>query len=103
MDDENLKTYADRKVWLRGLYMLIFLFFMGVAKFVAFAVIIFLFLTVLFTAETNQKLVKFGQSLSTYQYQVMMFLTYNSEKHPFPMDEWPDGSRHSDISNIQET
>ena len=90
MNDEKTESYKDRSVWMRGLYMLIFMFFLGVAKFVALVVILVLFLTVLFTAETNKKLVSFGQSLSIYQYQVMMFLTYNSEEHPFPMGEWPE-------------
>jgi len=90
MNDETTKSYKDRSVWLRGLYMLIFMLFLGVAKFVTFVVILFQFLTVLFTSETNNKLVKFGKSLSIYQYQVLMFLTYNSEEHPFPMAEWPE-------------
>jgi hypothetical protein len=90
MNDETAKSYKDRSVWLRGLYMLIFMLFLGVAKFVTFVVILFQFLTVVFTTETNKKLVKFGQSLSIYQYQILMFLTYNSEEHPFPMGEWPE-------------
>jgi hypothetical protein len=89
MNDETVESYKDRSVWLRGLYMVIFMFFLGVAKFVAFVVIVFQFLTVLFTGEANQRLLRFGQSLSTYQYQVMVFLTYNSEQHPFPMGDWP--------------
>ena len=96
MNDETTKSYKDRSVWMRGLYMLIFMFFLGVAKFVIFAVVFFQFLTVLFTAETNKKLVSFGQSLSTYQYQIMIFLTYNSEEHPFPMGEWPVQLKGSD-------
>lgn len=88
--NNNTESYKDRGVWLRGLYMLIFMFVLGLVKFVAFVVIIFQFLTVLFTAETNKKLLRFGQSLSIYQYQIMMFLTYNSEEHPFPMGEWPE-------------
>ena len=88
--NEEVKPYKDKSVWLRGLYMLVFLFFLGVAKFVAFVVIIFQFLNVLFTTETNQQLLKFGESLSVYHYQVMMFLTYNSEEHPFPMGDWPE-------------
>lgn len=90
MNDKITESYKDRTSWMRGFYMLIFMFFLGVAKFVAFVVILFQFLTVLFTAETNKRLVKFGQSLSMYYYQVMMFLTYNSEEHPFPMGEWPE-------------
>lgn len=90
MDNNVTKPYKNRKVWLRGLYMLIFMFLLGLVKFVAFAVVFFQFLTILFTAETNKKLLKFGQSLSIYQYQIMMFLTYNSEEHPFPMGDWPE-------------
>ena len=90
MDDDITEPYKNRNVWLRGLYMLIFMFLLGLVKFVAFAVILFQFLTVLFTTEINKKLVKFGRSLSIYQYQIMMFLTYNSEEHPFPMGEWPE-------------
>lgn len=67
MNDEKTESYKDRSVWMRGLYMLIFMFFLGVAKFVALVVILVLFLTVLFTAETNKKLVRFGQSLSIYR------------------------------------
>ena len=96
MNDESLKPYKDKSVWLRGLYMLIFMFLIGVAKFVVFVVIVFQFITVLFTSKTNANLVAFGQSLSTYQYQIMMFLTYNNENHPFPMGEWPKGAPSSE-------
>ena len=96
MNDETTKSYKDRSVWMRGLYMLIFMFFLGIAKFVTFAVVFFQFLTVLFTAETNKRLVSFGQNLSTYQYQIIIFLTYNSEEHPYPMGEWPEQLKISD-------
>jgi hypothetical protein len=95
MTDETTKSYQDRSVWLRGLYMLIFTFFLGVAKFVTFVVVIFQFLSVLLTRKTNERLIRLGQSLSTYQYQIIMFLTYNSEDHPFPMGEWPDNLKLS--------
>lgn len=100
MNDEFLKPYKDKSVWLRGLYMLIFMFLIGVAKFVAFVVIVFQFIIVLFTSETNANLLAFGQSLSAYQYQIMMFLTYNSESHPFPMGDWPTGVPSSDEARI---
>ena len=90
MNDQTTESYKDRSVWLRGLYMLIFMLFLGVAKFVTFVVILFQFFTVVFTTDTNKKLVKFGKSLSIYQYQILMFLTYNNEEHPFPMGEWPE-------------
>lgn len=76
--------------------MLIFVFCLGVAKFVAFVVIVFQFFSVLFTGTPNPKLRAFGQSLSTYIYQGMLFLTFNSETHPYPMSEWPEGEPVAD-------
>ncbi len=90
MIDENQKCYKDRSVWLRGLFMLLFIFLMGVAKFVTLVVVALQFLTLLLTGKINENLLLFGKSLSDYQYQVMLFLTYNSEVQPFPMNNWPE-------------
>jgi hypothetical protein len=47
---------------------------------------------VLFTGETNKPLEKFGQSLATYNYQIIRYLTFNTEKRPFPFYlDWPAG------------
>ncbi len=88
-NDPKTINYKDRSVWMRGLYMLIFIFLMGVAKFVTMVVVLLQFLAVLFTSETNQNLLKLGESLSRYQYQILMYLTYNSEEQPFPVGDWP--------------
>ena len=103
MKDETIKSYKDKSAWMRGLYMLIFILLLGVAKFVSFVVILVQFLTVLFTAETNEKLVKFGKSLSLYQYEIMLFLTYNSEAHPYPMGEWPETIEVAETTETAET
>lgn len=88
-DTQKEQGYKDRGVWLRGLFMLIFIFFMGLAKFVTVVVAVCQFLVLLFSAEKNNNLLKFGKSLSVYQYQIMLYLTYNSEVRPFPISEWP--------------
>lgn len=89
MSDDSTKPYKDRSAWMRGLYMLIFMFFLGVAKFVTFVVVVVQFVNVVFTSDTNQKLLTFGDSLSQYQYQILLFLTYNTEQQPYPMGDWP--------------
>lgn len=89
MNDTSNKPYKNKNVWRRGLMMLIFAFCLGIAKFVMGAVVIFQFLNVLFTGQTNGNLLIFGQQLSRYQYQIMLFLTYNSEAQPFPVGAWP--------------
>lgn len=90
MNDEKEKSYKDRNVWLRGVFMLLFVFLMGLAKFVTFVVVALQFLQLLFTGKMNSKLLMFGKSLSVYQYQVLLYLTYNNDIQPFPMDNWPE-------------
>jgi len=91
MNTETEDELNEHTIWNRGLYMLLFVFCLWLAKFVAFAVIVLQFLLVVFTKSTNPKLLSFGQGLSTYQYQLMLFLTFNSEVHPYPMNDWPAG------------
>ena len=92
MSDELKKNIRERKTWLRGLYMLLFLVFYSIAEVVIFTVVVFQFLLTLVTAQTNDRLVKLGQSLSTYQYQILTFLTFNNNQHPYPFGPWPKGA-----------
>lgn len=86
----ELKTNLRKKsTWMRGLYMLLFAVFYSIAEVVIGAVVIFQFLFALFTGKTNARLVLFGRSLSIYVYQVMLYLTFNSEEQPYPFGEWP--------------
>jgi hypothetical protein len=85
---ENLKSQST---WVRGLYMLLFMVFSRIAELVLGAVIVFQFLLKLFTGETNDRLLKLGQGLSTYIYQTFQFLSFNSEYHPYPFGAWPKG------------
>lgn len=89
MNDDLKKNIKDSNTWMRGLYMLLFLIFYSVAKVIIFTVITFQFVLSLITGTTNDKLVSFGQSLSTYLYQILLFLTFNSETHPYPFSDWP--------------
>ena len=85
---ENLK---DKTTWTRGLYMLLFLFCYGIAKILIFSIVILQFILTLFTRQPNTRLVKLGQGLCSYIYQVLQFLSYNSEYHPYPLGAWPKG------------
>jgi len=82
---ENLK---QQSTWLRGLYMLMFTLFYSVAEVVLFAVVLVQFLLKLFTGKSNPRLLKLGQSLATYIYQIIQFLTFNSDYQPYPFGAW---------------
>jgi Flp pilus assembly protein TadB len=86
---ENLKK---RSTWLRLFFMLVMVVLYSVSRVVVSVVVLLQFFWVLFTAETNKPLEKFGQSLATYTYQIIRYLTFNTEERPFPFDlDWPTG------------
>jgi len=86
---ENLKT---RSTWLRLFFMFVIVLLYSVSRVVVSVVVLLQFFWVLFTAETNKPLERFGQSLATYTYQIIRYLTFNTEARPFPFDlDWPIG------------
>lgn len=90
--DLSIKEHATAKsTWIKGLFIILFAIFYNIAELVLGVVVILQFLTVLFTGKENSRLLTFGQSLSTFIYQVMRFITFNSEEKPFPFNPWPDG------------
>jgi len=87
--EENLK---ERSTWLRLFFMLVMLILCGVASTVTGAVVLLQFFWKLFTGETNKQLEQLGQSLASYIYEIVRYLTFNTEQRPFPFDaEWPAG------------
>ncbi len=86
--ESNLKSSST---WLRLLFMILFLALWSISRVVVFAVIVLQFFWVLFAGETNSRLGALGQSLATYSYQIVLYLTFNTEEHPFPFSDWPDG------------
>ncbi len=94
MSDENVteefkEHVKDTSAWTRLLFMALFAVLYWVAEVVLAVVILFQFLSVLFTGNKNDKVLSLGAQLSTYAYQIFRFLTYNSEEKPFPLGEWP--------------
>jgi Domain of unknown function (DUF4389) len=85
--EEHLKA---RSTWMRLLFMIVIGVCHELARLVGAVVIVLQFLHVLFTGEANPRLKDFGLSLAQYFYQVVEYLTFNTEVRPFPFDaEWP--------------
>jgi hypothetical protein len=85
--EKNLKS---RRTWLRLVFMCVFGLLAGLASMVASVVVVLGFLMVLFTGEVNQELRQLGQGLAKYLFQIVRFLTFNTDDKPFPFGEsWP--------------
>ena len=89
--DEQMKTRLTSKdVWLRALYIAFFAIAWGSSEVLLVFSVIFQWLTVLVTGSANEPLLRFGQNLSRYHYQIAQFVSFNTEERPFPFSDWPD-------------
>lgn len=95
-------TPSDNKIWIRGLYMLLFLIIHGLAKGIVFAVAVVQFILVAVNKEPNEPLRKFGQGLSTYLYDITQFLVFNTEHKPFPFDDWRNATPRQESPLLEE-
>ena len=85
--EDNVK---QKSTWVRLFFMLVLAFLYGLSRVVIAAVVVIQFFYVLLTGETKAELKSFGHSLAIYSYQIINFLTFNTEKKPFPFDAgWP--------------
>jgi len=87
---------------VRGLYVLLFWVILRISEFVVAGVAILTFGFKLVTGKAQPKVLSFGDSLSTYIYQVVSFMTYKSETKPFPFQEWPISEIISDAVEQEE-
>ena len=78
-----------RPTWIRGLFILLFAVIYRVAGVVLAAVAIIQFGFVLFTGQRNERLLGFGESLGRFYYQIVRYVTFNTEERPFPFSDWP--------------
>jgi hypothetical protein len=91
MNNEMKSSLTAADTWTRGLFMLLFVVIYSVAEFVLGAVVFFQFIHVLATREINERLREFTTDVSVFIYQILQFLTFNSEVKPYPFAPWPDG------------
>jgi len=93
MENANsIEQAGNSSKWLRALYMVLFAVLFKAAEFVMWVVVVFQLVITLATDRPNRRLQRFGQQLSIYVGSLWMFLTYNSEKKPFPYSDWPTSS-----------
>jgi len=96
VDDDEIVVQSiedhvkSRATWLRLFFIIVFCALYFVSRIVVFAVVVLQFFWLLFTGAVNEQLRALGQSLAGYTYEIVRFLTFNSNVRPFPFDApWP--------------
>ncbi len=83
--NNNLKKIST---WKRIFFMLVYSVIVGLVRILLWAVILLQVASALFTGAPNQNILSFGSKLSAYLYHILLFLTYNTDKLPFPFSDW---------------
>lgn len=100
MENEEIKGNVTRQdIWKRAVYMLVFVVAYSVAEFILGAIVLFQFLMVLITKETNEALKDFSVQLCQYIYQIVRYLSFNTEYRPYPFNPWPKIPSDSESSD----
>jgi hypothetical protein len=97
----NIQENITRSsIWLRLVYMVVLGIAFYVAEFVIWVVVVFQFLSSLFTGEPNDRLTRLGRNLAHYIKQVVVFLTFAGEEKPFPFAPWPDAPHEKAVVEV---
>ena len=87
--EENLKS---RTTWLRLLFMFIYCLIISLTGMVGTVIVVLGFFWVLFTGEVNRELRQIGQAIATYMFEIIRYMTFNTDDKPFPFGgAWPAG------------
>lgn len=81
----NLKKITT---WKRIFFILVFIVIVGLLRMLLWAVIFLQVASSLLTGSANENILGFSAKLSAYLYHILLFLTYNTDKQPFPFSSW---------------
>jgi hypothetical protein len=77
-------------IGLRLLYMVVFAVTFWILTWVLIVTVVAQLILTVLAGQPHPDLLRFSKSLSRYIAQVVEFLTFLTEKPPFPFAPWPD-------------
>lgn len=88
---EDQITYKEhcKNVLIRWLYMILFLVVSRIVSGCVVLMAVFQLFCSLIWRKPNDDVMRFGKDLSIYLAEIVQFLTYNTEKIPWPFAPWP--------------
>ena len=91
INDELKARLKDENIWVHLVQLIMYGIAFMLTSWILLAVTILHFVLRLLTGEPNKELQRFGQSLSTYLYEIVQFASFNTNDKPFPLSSWPSG------------
>ncbi len=87
--DQIHANFTNSSHWYRLAFMLLFVVMLQLAGAVMWALCAIQFLYSVIAGQDNLHLKRLGASIATYIYQVLRYLSYNSDDKPYPFSDWP--------------
>ncbi len=87
-EDPKVKKAVEGR-WLRLLFIILFLIAFHLTETVLYIVLTVQFLLRLLVGRVNSRLQTLGRMLGAYAAEIIEFLTYASDRLPFPFSPWP--------------
>ena len=97
MKEEMRENLIDEGIWMRGVFMVLFLIAYNIVEFLILLTALFQFVAVLFTGRVNKTVLRLGNNLSLFALETFQYLTFNSNLRPFPFSPWPDEEPGGDL------
>ena len=95
MSNEIKENIQDTSTWKRILFIIIFWLIFNIVELVIGVSVLFQVLALLFSGKRNQRVLDLGAQLSRYAYNILQYITFNSDERPFPFSDWDYGSTQS--------
>jgi len=97
--DDVVDNVKSSSTWMRIVYMIGFCIVLYVVSIVIWFLTGAQALFSIFTGSDNRNLRQLGASLAEYVNQILRFLTYNSERRPFPFRPFPEGEEADTVTD----
>jgi hypothetical protein len=98
-DDVNVdKVKANVKnvdTWVRGLFIVIYGIIFYALFWIIWLVVIFQFLMKVVMGSLNPNIMNFSKGLTRYAFQILQYVTFQSEERPWPFGPWPGAAAGS--------
>lgn len=82
-------TFFEDAHWFRLILMLIYWVLLPFAQFFIGCIAIVQAIIAIFTTERSKAISSWAANVAKFIYQANLFLTYRTEKRPFPFSDWP--------------
>ena len=87
---EDVKNNQESKADLtRVLYVILYLIISRIISMILFVIVVGQFIYSWVIGKPNEKVLVFTKSLAEYTKQIVEYVSFNTDKKPWPSDDWP--------------